>query len=322
VRRIRAALALVGCAGCGGPARDPAVGADGVAGGESVAVVRDCAPARGDASRVARVEEDVPYAAGDDDVRRLDIALPPGGGAAPRPLVVLLHGGSWSGGSRRNLRDEMLALAARGYVAASLGYRLTQAPRNVFPAALQDVRCAVRWLRSHAERYGIDTARVAAVGYSAGGHLASMLGVAPPDEALDGRCAAQSRSPAVSAVISYAGPQDLRVNGPYTAEQARLVTNFLGAFPGDAPRMAALASPIAHVRTGAPPFLLVQGSVDDLVPPDHARRMAAELRGVGTAATVLELRGVGHEFVGLATSGRAEVRCTTLAFLDRWLRAR
>jgi len=225
---------------------------------------------------------DVPYVSRDGRALRLDVAWPATG--APVPLVVLLHGGGWSGGSRASLHDEMLAWARRGYAAATVEYRLTAAPRDVFPAAASDVACAVRFLRAHAGDYRIDGARV-------------------------------------QAVVSYAGPQDLRVNGPYTEEQARLVTNFLGVFPGDAPQRATLASPIAHVGAGDPPFLLVHGTRDDLVPVEHSRRMAAALRAVGTPATVLELQDVGHAFVGLATSDDARVRCTTAAFLARWLGA-
>jgi acetyl esterase/lipase len=264
-----------------------------------------------------REASDVTYATRDGQPLRLDIAWPGGGGA--RPLVILLHGGGWSGGSRASLVDEMRSLARMGYTAAVVEYRLTQAPRNVFPAAVADVRCAVRFLRSRAGEYGIAPERVAAAGFSAGAHLASMLGSAADVGRLDESCAAGDEDVGVQAVISFAGPQDLRVSGPYTQEQARLVTNFLGVFSGDDPDRAALASPIAHVSGGDPPFLLVHGTRDDLVPVAHSRRMAAALRGAGTPATVLELPRTGHSFAGLTTSPRADVRCTVTNFLARWL---
>jgi dipeptidyl aminopeptidase/acylaminoacyl peptidase len=124
----------------------------------------------------------------------------------------------------------------------------------------------------------------------------------------------------VQAVVSVAGPQDLRVDGPYTQEQARLVTNFLGAFPGDAPEVAARASPIAHVGPRAAPFLLVHGTGDALVPVAHARRMRDALRAAGAPATLVELRGVGHGFPALDDADRPVVGCTVFAFFDRWLR--
>jgi acetyl esterase/lipase len=235
------------------------------------------------------------------------------------------------------MHDAMRLFAARGYAAAAVSYRLTRAPRNVFPAAVRDVRCAVRWLRANAAALALDPARVGALGFSAGAHLASMLGVGATGEAegapaADAGCLAGpdaapgtppgARAAAVQAVVSVAGPQDLRVDGPYTAEQARLVTNFLGAFPGDAPAAAERASPIAHVGSGAAPFLLVHGTRDDLVPIAHARRMRAALRAAGVPATLVELGGVGHSFPALGAGDRRGVGCTTFAFFDRWLRPR
>lgn len=284
---------------------------------QAVAVTRHCA---GDSVRAAalRTARDLVYATRAGRQLRMDVAWSTEG--APAPLVLLLHGGGWSGGSRASMHAEMQALARRGYTAATIDYRLTQAPSNIFPAAIADVRCALRVLRQRGAEYHLMPTRVAVMGYSAGGHLASLLGVGADLDALDGVDAcAGGGSVQVQAVVSYAGPQDLRVNGPYTQEQADIVTNFLGVFPGDDPQLATLASPIAHVSAGDPPFLLVHGPSDDLVPVGHARRMAAALRQVGTPATVMELPGVGHGYVGLAASHDPSVRCTVEAFLHRWV---
>jgi acetyl esterase/lipase len=320
-----ALAALAGAGGCAGAAPEPHAGPG--AAGEAVARVARCArPSAADAAAV-RVERDVAFAAPGGDTLRLDLARP--AGAGPHPVVVLLHGGGWEGGHRSAMDDEMRLLAARGYAAATASYRLTRAPRDVFPAAVDDARCAVRWLQANAAALGLDPARVGALGFSAGAHLASMLGVGAPGgdaaaapNAGGGCLAAGGAGPAVRAVVSVAGPQDLRVNGPYTQEQARLVTNFLGAFPGDAPALAERASPIAHVGPRAAPFLLVHGTQDGLVPVAHARRMRDALRGAGVPATALELGGVGHSFPPLDDPGRPEVGCTIFAFLDRWLAAR
>jgi acetyl esterase/lipase len=272
------------------------------------------------------VDTDLAYAAPGGDTLRLDLARPPGPG--PHPTVVLLHGGGWEGGDRRAMHAEMRFLAAGGYAAATVSYRLTRGARDRFPAAVDDARCAVRWLRANAPTLGLDPARVGVLGFSAGAHLASMLGVGATGRP-DGDAAAAATCPTggdatatVQAVVSIAGPQDLRVNGPYTQEQARLVTNFLGVFPGDAPAVAALASPVAHVGPRAAPFLLVHGTADGLVPVAHSRRMRDALRAAGVPATVVELRGVGHAFPALDGRDRPEVGCTILAFLDRWLRPR
>jgi acetyl esterase/lipase len=326
--RLAEGAAALGLTACGAGAPPDPVSARGA--GEAVAVVGRCAPPDRTASAAVQTQLGLPYASADGDTLRLDIARPAGRG--PHPVVLLLHGGGWEGGDRGAMRAEARLLAARGYAAVSVSYRLTRAPHNVFPAAVQDVRCAVRWLRTRATSLDLDGGRIGALGFSAGAHLASMLGAAAEVPALDRGAAAclaatdapdaSDASPAVQAVVSVAGPQDLRVRGPYTPEQARLVTNFLGAFPGDAPGLAELASPIAHVGAQAAPFLLVHGTRDELVPVEHARRMRDALRGAGVPATVLELRGAGHEFPALDAPDRPEVGCTTLAFLERWLRGR
>jgi acetyl esterase/lipase len=323
------------CGGTSGSASDPA-GARPPAGrataaGESVAPVARCGPpTASESTAAAAVLSDLAFEAVGGDTLRLDLALPARVG--PHPVVVLLHGGGWEGGDRRDMHREMRVLAARGYAAAAVSYRLTRASRDVFPAAVQDVRCAVRWLRARAPELDLDAAHVGALGFSAGAHLASMLGTGVDERVLDpvaqrARAAVPTcltpadPSATVQAVVSVAGPQDLRVDGPYTREQARLVTNFLGVFPGDAPQVARAASPIAHVSPGAAPFLLIHGTRDELVPIAHARRMRDALRAVGVPATMLELRGVGHAFPGLDSDDAPSVGCTTLAFLDRWLRS-
>ena len=302
-----------GCTGAGSEA-SPAP-SDGAWGGHSVDVAASCTMPEPVATHT---ERDVQYAT-TDPAQRMDLAWPTTPG--PHPMVILLHGGSWTGGSRTAMHDDMMTLAGQGYVAASASYRLTTNGRHRFPAAVQDVRCAVRWLRTNAHRFGGDPDRVGAIGFSAGGHLASMLGTASDVSGLDQSCGGAGGSAGVQAVVSHAGPQDLRVVGTYTDEQASIVTEFLGAFPGEAPELAALASPIVHVTRGDAAFLLVHGTRDGLVPYAHARRMRDTLRAAGVPATVLTLRGQGHVHLPIRSSRDARVGCTTLAFLSRWLGA-
>jgi acetyl esterase/lipase len=302
-----------------GSATDAARAAD------AVTPTRSC-PAESVRTATVHTASDQAYVTREGRALRFDVAWSDTG--PPAPLVLLLHGGGWSGGSRSSMHEEMLALARRGYTAATADYRLTQTPSNVFPAAVSDVRCALRALRRRAAEFHLAPDRVGLAGYSAGAHLASLIGVGadvrglgdPGCDAPDATGRVRDADDRVQAVISYAGPQDLRVNGPYTQEQADLVTNFLGVFPGDAPAVATLASPIAQVSQGDPPFLLLHGTDDPLVPVNHPRRMADALRNVGTPATLLELRGIGHGFVGFVTSSNATVRCTVESFLERWLR--
>lgn len=308
-----ALLLLAGCSGASAPVRPDRPG------GESVAVVRECrVPAPADPARV-RLARDVTYAVMAGEPQRLDVAWPADGG--PHPLVVLVHGGGWSGGDKSSYHAAMRLLAGQGYAAASVNYRLASAPRNVFPAAVEDVRCAVRWLRSHAGEHGIDPSRVAALGSSAGGHLAAMLGTAAEVEGLDGSCPLRDVSPSVSAVVAIAGPHDIRTAGALDPSQRGMVENFLGVRPEADMRRALLASPAVHVDAGSPPFLLIHGTADGVVPIRQSRSMRDTLRAAGVPATLVELPGVGHDVAELSGDPRFRVStCTTLAFLRERLR--
>lgn len=284
---------------------------------ESIPIQRSCPDPTVVADGEVNVALDITYSTPNAQAQKLDIAWPKTAG--PHPLVVLIHGGSWSGGSRVSLRPDMLDLAKRGYVAATIDYRLAQSPTNIFPAAIRDVRCAIRWLRSNTDPYGIDANHIATAGFSAGAHLASLAGVAATSSDFDADCTAAVPASSVSAVISYSGPQDLRVSGPYTQTQADIVTNFLGDFPGDIPSVAASASPITHVDAGDPPFLLIHGTSDALVPINQSRNMRVAMQNVGAKATLIEIRGLTHSWLGLTSSQRDDVRCTSVAFLETWL---
>ncbi|HLL46793.1 MAG TPA: alpha/beta hydrolase [Longimicrobiaceae bacterium] len=304
-------------AGACSPPRAP-MGADRAA-GESVAVARDCRVPAPASPAAVHLERDVAYAAMGGQPLRLDLARPRGPG--PHPLVVLIHGGGWSGGDKAAHHADMLLLAGQGYAAASVNYRLAAAPRNVFPAAVEDVRCAVRWLRSRAGEYDLDPSRVAAVGSSAGAHLAAMLGTAAGVPALDGACPVSGPSPEVSAVVAVAGPHDIRTAGALDPGQRWMVENFLGARPEDQPARALLASPAVHAHPGAPPFLLVHGTADDVVPVRQSRSMRDTLRAAGVPVTLIELPGVGHAVPEFSADPRFRVStCTTLAFLRERLR--
>jgi acetyl esterase/lipase len=133
---------------------------------------------------------------------QLDVAYP-AKGRGPFPAVVCIHGGAWTSGNRDNLRPILLQLAEQGFVAVAPNYRL--APDNPFPAQIHDLKCAVRWLRAHAGRFKVDSRRVGALGYSAGGHLACLLGMTVGVEHLEGDGPHTEYSSAVQAVVSCYG---------------------------------------------------------------------------------------------------------------------
>jgi acetyl esterase/lipase len=255
----------------------------------------------------------------------MDIVAPSSG--TRRPMLLLIHGGGWRHGLRNDdsLRFTARVLAGQGYVTATASYRLTETgPKNQFPAAVADVRCAVRWLRSNASLHGADPSRIAAVGLSAGGHLAAMLGTASDQSRLDdGSCGlASGVSAAVQAVVSYYPPTELVSCATETLTCLLASTAFLGAAPSANPGLASVASPITYADASDPPFLFVHGLRDDAIASRQSRILRDALAGQGVATGYVELPNGGHGFPILGASAsvlgdasQLTETCTTLAFL-------
>ena len=149
---------------------------------------------------------DIPYREGASDAWKLDLAMPADRGTAPRPALVFVHGGGWRGGDKRRAAffGAAVEFAAKGYVCTSVEYRLTgEAP---FPACIEDVKCAVRWMRAHAQNYNIDPEKFGAYGNSAGAHLVAILGLCPKSAGLEGDGPWQEYSSMVQAVCCSATP--------------------------------------------------------------------------------------------------------------------
>lgn len=213
----------------------------------------------------------------------LDLYLPDGG--ERRPAVLLVHGGAWKWGDKRAMRPMAERLARSGWVAASVNYHLL--PEGRFPRNFQDVACALAFLQRNADEYAIDPERIAVSGYSAGGHLSALLGVAWDDPEISADCA--SGVPAAPAgAIPGAGVFDLR------GKDRDIVQELLGGSESEVPERYRQASPITHVRPGLPPFLLITGSADWFVGIDGTREMGDALRAEGNDAEVLSLAGGGH----------------------------
>ena len=157
-------------------------------------------------AREIAFEADVLYAQPDGEELRLDVAWP-AKATAPAPGVVVLHGGGWTMGDRKSLDGLIRKFAAAGRPAATVSYRF--APKHPWPAQIEDAKAAVRFLRRNAAKYGMDPERMGAIGFSAGAHLAMMLGVTGPADGLEGSPAADDPSSRVQAVVSWFGPTDL-----------------------------------------------------------------------------------------------------------------
>ncbi|MBM3852458.1 MAG: hypothetical protein FJ399_04810 [Verrucomicrobia bacterium] len=227
---------------------------------------------------------DVPYREG-SPVWRVDIALPEASAGQPRAVILNVHGGGWSAGDKNGGRSSICYWAQRGYVGVSVRYRLLgEAP---FPACIEDVKCAVRWLRAHASDYNIDPNRVGAFGHSAGAHLVAMLGVCPKGAGFDAGPWPEPSS-LVNAACAVATPTDLA--------GSREVNRFPGATEDERRTLARRCSPLTYVNAEAPPFLLIHGVTDGTVPVEHGRDFAAALRAAGAKnVNLFLLDAMGHD---------------------------
>jgi acetyl esterase/lipase len=248
---------------------------------------------------------------------RLDLHLP--AGQPPFPLVVWVHGGGWSSGTKTLAAGHAaLRQRSRGYAVASVEYRLSG--EAIFPAQIQDVKSAVRWLRANAARHGLDATRVAAWGSSAGGHLVALLGTSASVPALeDLRQGSAGESSRVQAVVDWYGPTDFLLQAPAHHAATSPESLLLGCDIDDCPDRVALANPITYVDATDPPFLIQHGTRDGTVEPLSSAALHAALLAAGAVSTYVPIEGAGHggpEFSTAANLALVE------AFLDRALRRR
>jgi len=256
---------------------------------------------------------DIVYGTGDGVDLHMDIARPKDLNE-PAPCVVFIHGGGWRMGNKSMHTKQIKAFAEQGFVAASVQYRFV--PRYQFPAQVHDVKCAVRYLRAHAEKYGIDPDRVGAIGFSAGAHLAMMLGTMDNGDGLEGDGGWSDQPSQVQAVVAYFGPTDFRT-GEVPARTAPLLTAFLGGTREEKPEAWTSASPAHYIDSDDPPMLLFQGTKDHLVPYTQAIQMAEAMTKAGVLGRVELLMNRGHGWGG---PERLRTDAETLEFFDNFLR--
>jgi acetyl esterase/lipase len=279
-----------------------------------------------------RVFADMAYAT-QSPLEVLDLGVPAGKG--PFPLVVFVHGGAFVTGDKSEAAFAPYAQTVldRGYAVATVNYRL--APQDPFPAAVQDVKAAVRWLRANAGRFGLDPERFAAWGESAGGYLVAMLGttagLAGFDDPALGNAGVSSD---VQAVVDWYGPTDLMAMDRQLRTQAGCESDFarhdiassgesqfLGARVSTVPRLARTASPLSYIEPGrpVPPFLVEHGDRDCVVPYRQSQTLAAALRRLNgpSGVDMRIVHGFGH-WAEFDIAGQVPV---VLNFLDRVLPA-
>jgi len=259
---------------------------------------------------------DIEYARTPEKKLLLDVFLPRELTKAPLPLIVHIHGGGWAGGSKDFRGD--LRQVDQGFAYASISYRLSG--EASYPAQIHDCKGAIRFLRAHGEEYHIDPKRIGVWGASAGGHLVSLLGTSAGVEELEGEVGGNlGFSSEVQAVCDFCGPIDLlqyfalggrKVFGPTLG----LIDQLLGGPLGRRRRLAKTANPIRYITGDEPPFLIVHGKEDMMVPYQQSVILHEALSKAGVESSLHVLEGGGHGF------GSSEVDAMVDSFFAKHLR--
>jgi acetyl esterase/lipase len=231
---------------------------------------------------------------GPNERNDLDLFLPKDDGKSLRPAVIVIHGGAWRGGDKKDMRILAEPLAQRGYVVAAINYRL--APKWSYPAQLDDCQRAVRWLRKNAKEFRVDPKRFGAAGASAGGHLALLLGTREVRD--DSDADLKGISSKVQCVLSIFGPTDFTderyIQASRNPVAGRALVDFLGKPYDEAPEVWKEASPIHHVSPDDAPTFIIHGDQDPLVPLDQSVKFAEALKKVGIEVQLVVIKGMGH----------------------------
>jgi acetyl esterase/lipase len=246
-----------------------------------------------------RVLRDLRYGITPGRANVLDIYLPEKSDGAARPLVIWIHGGGWMQGDKSPCRA--IGLVREGFVVASINYRLSE--QAAFPAQIFDCKGAIRGLRAHAAKYGIDPTRIGVWGESAGGHLAALLGTSGDVPALEGDVGGNlDQSSRVEAVCDWFGPTDMTKIGEQTdaknpfklhPEISPCALLFGGLAMATTERME-VANPIVYIKGGEPAFLIMHGDQDHMVPVAQSAMLAAALKEHSDVYDFQVVKGAGH----------------------------
>ena len=216
------------------------------------------------------------------------------------PTLVYIHGGGWVGGAKEQNLMALMPYLMNGWTVVNVEYRLARVAQA--PAAVEDCRCALRWILARADQYGIDRDRVVVTGHSAGGHLSLTTGMLPASAGLDRACAGTGEV-SVAAIVNWYGITDVvdLLDGPNTKSYA---VAWLGSRQ-DRNTIAEWLSPLSYVRQGLPPIITIHGDADGVVPYTHATRLHAALDGAGVPNELVTIPGGGHGGFPAAQNARA-----------------
>lgn len=301
---------LVAACGTGAPAGSEQAQTSGQAAGQTAT---QSASSASPSVEIVPKRTDIVYADDGMDEHKLDLYMPNADtdkGAGPFPTVVFVHGGGWAGGDKADINNEEIqmnqlrdVLLEHGYAIASVNYRLI--PNGTFPEPMQDVAAAVRYLKKNAGQYGLDAQRFAMLGDSAGGHLATMVGMTPDNKELQGTIGVTDADTKVDAIVDYYALYDLtkrtedQQNGPCQRAKPGAESShgqLIGADPdsSDGEKVAAKASPITYVNANTPPVLMFHGTQDCTTPLPQAQRFEAALKAAGVPNELTVVDGAEH----------------------------
>jgi len=235
------------------------------------------------------------YSNPNDEHLQLNLALP-SSGDGPFPAVLCIHGGGFRAGTRAGYDALCIKLAEKGYVAATITYRL--APKHKFPAAIYDTKAAVRWLRANAATYKINPERIGVMGGSAGGHLAQFLGVTAHMPRFEGDGGNPNQSSSVTCVVNFFGPSDFTKSYGKSVDAGEVLPLWLGGNLETARPLHIQASPLYWVTPAAAPTLCIHGTEDKYVAHEQAVWLVDRLKAATVEAELLTLPGAGHGFKG------------------------
>ncbi|MDP0499783.1 MAG: alpha/beta hydrolase [Verrucomicrobiota bacterium JB022] len=258
-----------------------------------------------------RYHHDVEIGKVGDVVLRLELVAPEDKPPEPLPVIVYIHGGGWNHGSKDAHGKRLAGMARRGYVGVAISYRF--APKHSYPAQMEDVLAAIRFLKAHAAQYHVDPSRINLWGSSAGGHLASLAGVTAnnPDVNYATHGLWEGEDVNVFAVVDFCGPNSNFLGA--MANQSGSLSKFLGARSQSIPEKSREAMPITHVDAEDPPFFVAHGDADRTVPVTWSRDFVQALKDAGARVEYHELPGGGHNL----SATHPEAQDLAYAFLDR-----
>jgi len=244
---------------------------------------------------------------------RINVALPKNHGKKPRPVMVYIHGGGLTKGDKSRFNNSIAKMAKRGIVAASVMYRL--APKHRFPAAIEDVKAAIRFLKAHANEFNLDPERIIVNGASAGAYLATMVGVTGNASGFSDHGIYPGVDSSVRAVIAQS---------PAIADYTRvkyqnfaIVKRFIRTNNQDRQQALAALSPITYLDKNDPPFFLAHGSADERVPVEMSREFVVALQAIGHEFEYIEVAGGKHSLNASRPKKASEVFSASMSFFKK-----